>query len=143
MSLVHEVYEESIYWILQLPSCNLYVSCLMFAGYFMDYFSLLVDGICLMRNCCARFNTLIVLWLSKFGIRFYALWRLAVTCVYAKMFDDCYTNFMMYAAKPRVVGMSEATCSFFVYSYTEAYFCQMQRIVILNYSGSFHPPSQR
>jgi len=56
MSLVHEVYEESIYWILQLPSCNLYV-CLIFAGYFMDYFSLLVDGICLMRNCCATFYT--------------------------------------------------------------------------------------
>lgn len=33
----------------------------------------------------------LVLWVSKFGIRFYAIWCLAVTCVYVKMFDDCYT----------------------------------------------------
>jgi len=41
---------------------------------------------------------------------------LAVTCMYVKMFDGCYTNFIMYAAKPCDAGMAEATWSFLVYS---------------------------
>jgi hypothetical protein len=64
MVILHEVYKEPSIGFFQLHNCNLYVDfnlCyvvmyLMFAGYFINYCSLLVDVICCFTNCYVRFN---------------------------------------------------------------------------------------
>jgi hypothetical protein len=65
---------------------------------------LIVRVFCWFFNCAVHY---IIRWFGCLRLELGSM-PLAVTCVYVKMFDYCYTNFMMYAAKLRVVGMSEA-----------------------------------
>jgi len=82
----------------------------------------------------------LVVWLSKFGIRFYALWP-SLVCMLKCLTTATQILLCMLQNRVLLGCLKQYAVPWSIVRV--AYFCHMQRIVIVNYSASFHPPSQR